>query len=136
MEQAESDQWGAGREIMVEREGRGWTKSMYEWPTDVDNSVGIVCGSRQWDGHRRAKGEYWDICNRIIMKKNFLEKKLLSKRNPDSAKGFIKMMLLLISNFVVENDLIYQVFLFLYPPIEFENRTFQTIFTTFQKDSE
>ena len=23
----------------------------------IDNSVGIVCGSRGWDGWRRAKGE-------------------------------------------------------------------------------
>ena len=27
------------------RRERDWTKNIYDWPTDMDNSVGIDCGS-------------------------------------------------------------------------------------------
>ena len=36
----------------------------------MDNSVGIDCGSGGWDGQQRAKGEKWDNCSRIVIKKN------------------------------------------------------------------
>ena len=37
----------------------------------MDNSVGIDCGSGGWDGQQRAKGEKWDNCSRIVIKKIF-----------------------------------------------------------------
>ena len=37
---------------------------------DMDNGVGIDCGRRAWDEWRRAKGENWDNCNRVTVKKN------------------------------------------------------------------
>ena len=35
---------------------------------DMDNSVGIGCESRAWDGQRKAKEENEDNCNRITIK--------------------------------------------------------------------
>ena len=35
----------------------------------MDNSVGNDCGSRGWDGQRKAKGENWNNCNRVMIKK-------------------------------------------------------------------
>ena len=43
--------------IRVERRGRDWSKYMYEWLMDMDNSVGTDYGSGGWEGERRAKGE-------------------------------------------------------------------------------
>ena len=48
---------GEGGGIVVEKRGRNWLKSKYERCMDMDNSVGIDCGSGEWDGWRRAKGE-------------------------------------------------------------------------------
>ena len=44
---------------------------------DMDNGVGIDCGSGGWAGWRREKGENWDNCNRII---KYLIKNTLKKR--------------------------------------------------------
>ena len=52
MEQTDSGQRGWREGIMVERRGRDQTTNLYEGPMDMDNSVGIDCGS----GQRRAKG--------------------------------------------------------------------------------
>ena len=41
---------------------------MYECPTDIDNSVGIDCGSWGKDGQRKAKEGKLEQCNRIIIK--------------------------------------------------------------------
>ena len=42
---------------MVGRRGRNWSKNKYEQLMDMDNGVGIDCGSGGWTGQRRAKGE-------------------------------------------------------------------------------
>ena len=47
---------------------------MYEWPMGKDNGVGINCGSGGWAEQRRAKGENWDNCNRITIKKTKLQR--------------------------------------------------------------
>ena len=77
MEQTDSGQRGGARGIMVERRGRDQTKNMYEWLTDMDNSVGIDCGSGGGMGRIGQRGKYWDSCNRII--KNDLIKKYSMK---------------------------------------------------------
>ena len=40
---------------MMERRRGDSLKGMYERPLDMDNGVGIDCGSRGWDEQRRAK---------------------------------------------------------------------------------
>ena len=46
----------------------------------LDNNVGIDCGRGQWDGWRRAKGENWDNCNRLTIKKMInVNKKMLPR---------------------------------------------------------
>ena len=60
---------GVGEGIMVEKR-REWSKNMYGRPMDVDNSVGIDCGSRGWDGQRRAKGE---IIEKIVKHGKIIE---------------------------------------------------------------
>ena len=44
---------------------------------DMYNSVGLDCGSRGWGGWKKEKGEKWDNCNRITMKKKKEKKGLL-----------------------------------------------------------
>ena len=58
MERTDSDQRGGGKGMTVERRGRDYLKNMYERPMDMDNSVGIDCGSGASDGRRRAKGKH------------------------------------------------------------------------------
>ena len=72
--QADSDQKGGEREIMVEKRGRDYLKRMYEQPMDMDNSVGIDWRSWGRDGRRRAKGGNWDSCNRITILKISLKR--------------------------------------------------------------
>ena len=56
---------------ICQRDGKGGSggkkgKSyMYEWPMDMDNGVGIDCGSEGWAGWRRANGENWGNYDRI-----------------------------------------------------------------------
>ena len=53
---------------------------MNDQPMDVGHRVGTVCGSRGWDGWRRAKvGGNWDNCYRMIVK--YLCKKRKVKLN-------------------------------------------------------
>lgn len=48
----------------------------------MDNTVGIDCGSRWWEGQRRAKWGKWDICNRITTQKMIYKKNwIVVKRN-------------------------------------------------------
>ena len=49
---------------------------------DMDNRVGADCGSMEWAGQRRAKGD-WDNCNRTI---KYLTKKI---------KGFFSLAVIL-----------------------------------------
>ena len=48
---------GEGEGDNGREEGKGLEKNMYEWPVDLDISVGPDCGSRGWDGRRKVKGE-------------------------------------------------------------------------------
>ena len=41
----------------MERRGRVKSRNMYKGPMDIDNSVGIDCGSGGLAGVRKAKGE-------------------------------------------------------------------------------
>ena len=43
---------------------------MYEWHMDMGIMVGNDCESGALAGWRRAKGENYDNCNRITIKKN------------------------------------------------------------------
>ena len=49
---------------------------------DMDNSVGVDCGSGSWAGQRRANGGNWDNCNRItiIKKKSSYARDFSSER--------------------------------------------------------
>ena len=47
---------------------------MYDWPTSMDNSVGIDCGSGKGMGRGGQKGENWDHCNRITIRMIFLKR--------------------------------------------------------------
>ena len=37
----------------------------------MDSGVAIGCGNGDGSGQKRAKGENWDNCNRITIKKSF-----------------------------------------------------------------
>ena len=50
---------------------------------DMDNAVGIDCGSRGWTRQRRAMGENWYNCNRINENN---KKKLKKEKEHASAK--------------------------------------------------
>ena len=67
MEQTDSDQRG-GWGIIIEGRGRDRSKNMHEWPMDMNNNVGIDCGSVGWTGKKRTKGGKWDNSNRITIK--------------------------------------------------------------------
>ena len=68
MQQTDSEQKRVERGIMVERRGRDQTKNMYEWLTDMDNSVGIDCGSEGGMGGEGQKEKNWDNCKSITIK--------------------------------------------------------------------
>ena len=68
MEQTDRDPRGEGRGDNGGKQGKG-PKNMYEWPTDMDNSVGMDCGDRG-DEQRRAKRGNWDNCNRTTIINN------------------------------------------------------------------
>ena len=56
MAQPDSDQRREGRVIMVGRSQRDQSKTMYEWPTDMDRSVGTDCGSGGGEMGEEGKG--------------------------------------------------------------------------------
>lgn len=45
MEQVDSDQWRVGRGILVKRRGRDYLMGIYEWPTDMVESVEMTVGA-------------------------------------------------------------------------------------------
>ena len=47
------------------KKGKGLVKEHDERPMDMDNSVGIDCGSGGELDTGRQKGKNWDKCNRI-----------------------------------------------------------------------
>ena len=55
---------GGGRGIRVERRERDQSKNMHEWPMDMDNGVGIVCGSGV--GGRGRREQWGKIGTTII----------------------------------------------------------------------
>ena len=44
-------------------------------------TCGFDCGSRQWAGWWRAKGEYWETCNRTTIKYFKINKNKIFKSN-------------------------------------------------------
>ena len=75
MEQSDSDQRGRARGIMVERRGRDYLKNVCKCSIDMDNSAGTDCGSGQWTGWRKTKGDNWDNYSRTTiqcLKKSYM----------------------------------------------------------------
>ena len=50
------------------KKGKGLPRNMYECPMDIENSVGIDCGSQGGMGGGGKREKNLDKCNRIIKK--------------------------------------------------------------------
>ena len=71
-----------GERRRVERCGRDYLQSMYEWPMAMNNRVGLTVGVGGRMGRGGQSEKYWDSCNRITILK------ILKKKTEECLKHY------------------------------------------------